>query len=159
MIRIMLAAALALALSLPAAAQPVPEDPVQDYQAAAELWRAGERERAAYLFYRGQLRGRLDVTARPDLDPSGRPALYASLNDVLGVPINGWLGGDVDLWVATMTRALDWAREEGDPFTPRAEHPQAYDAVLGGLEGLIAQVDEGRGTIRAQREAAGLENR
>ena len=138
---------------------PLAEHPAGDYERAAREFETGDKAEATCLFYRGQYRFRVHLAARPDLPPSGDPALMASLNDVLGRTINEWAGGDPDVWVDAMECALDWAQENDDPFTPKAEFASAHEATAEGLAGLVETVRSSKEEIRAERAARGLENR
>lgn len=157
----LLAVAPAAAQQRPAVAAPGAQSghPAEDYRQAAELFRAGRHEEATYLFYRGQLRFRVNLTARPGLAPDGDPALFASLSEVVGRPINEWAFGDVPALAATLDRVLAWQAGNDDPFTLKAEFSAAHAQVRAGLEGLKVQVLRERESIRAQRRANGLPNR
>lgn len=155
-----------LALTLPAAAlaqisvdEPVAGHPAGDYRRAAELFEAGSREQAVCLFYRGQYRFRVHLAARPELAPSGDPALFASLNEVVGRPLNEWAGGDPQTWAEAIACALDWARGNDDPFTPKAEFASEHARVVEGLAGLLDHVRNSADEIAAERAARGLPNR
>lgn len=151
-------AALGLLLAWPAMAQTAGH-PVEDYQRASALFREGKGDEATYWFYRGQLRARIHLAARPDLPPDGDPALFASLNETVGRPINQWAFGDVPGAVATIRRVLAWHSANDDPFTPKAQFPAAHVRVHAGLEGLVAKMLADQDRIREQRKANGLPNR
>ncbi|MEL6919680.1 MAG: hypothetical protein AAFO77_01460 [Pseudomonadota bacterium] len=154
------AVCLAVALSIGGAkAQSVSENPFDQIQRAAELFGAGQRDEAAYLYYIAQLRVRIYIEARPDLPPSGAPALAGSLFEVVGRPINEWIGGDVDEWVSIMDRVLAWHAANDDAITPKATYGDAHRTIVSGLRSFRNQVDGDRESIRAQREANGLPNR
>lgn len=143
----------------PAPLPPPSGHPAEDYRRAADLFRAGRREEATELFYRGQLRARVHLAARPDLPPSGDPALFASLNESLGRPINEWAAGDLPMLVAALDRVLAWHAANDDPHTPKASFPEAHASVRAGLERLRAYFADNADDIRAQRRANGLPNR
>ena len=135
------------------------QHPAQYFRAAADLFAAGRREEAAFVFYLGQLRFRTHLRARPGLPPDGDPALFAALSETVGRPINGWLGGDVALWVAVMDAALAADARDPDRFTPPSQFPEATRAVRDGLRALRDQTAANADAIRRERAARGLENR
>src|SRR5688572_1362555 len=63
------------------------EHPVTYYMLASRLFEGGQKDKAVFWFYAGQLRYRFHLSASPNLPPDGDPALFASLNSVLGQPI------------------------------------------------------------------------
>lgn len=133
--------------------------PAEDYRRAADLFRRGQRDEATYWFYRGQLRYRIHLAARPELKADGDPALFASLGEVVGRPVNEWAFGDVPGLARTLDRVLAWHAANDDPFTPKARYGPAHASVRAGLEALRRDSLAGQDRIRAQRTANGLANR
>lgn len=78
-------------------------------QLADVLWRAGDRERAAFWFYIFQSRTRAWVVEDPD--PSRYPAARTSLNEEWGKPINEWIGSDVNAWHDLAARAISYEKK------------------------------------------------
>ncbi|MEO1746017.1 MAG: hypothetical protein AAFR13_05750 [Pseudomonadota bacterium] len=148
-------------MSIPSgsAAQSTRENPFDQIQRAAELFGAGKRDEATYLYYVAQLRVRIYLEARPDLDPSGEPALAGALFDVVGRPINEWAFGDVDAVIAVMDRVLAWHAANDDQVTPKASNAQAHLTIVEGLRSFRDQIAADPEGIRAQRRANGLPNR
>lgn len=154
---------LALVLATPLSAQtldpgPVTPTPWDDYILAAETFNAGDRVLGGCLFYRGQFRARLLLTAQPNLPPDGGPALFAALQEQVGRPINEWLAGDREDWINAMTCARDWAVANDDPDVPRARFPRVHADTLAGFNGLIDSIPPSE-ELRATRDANGLPNR
>lgn len=133
--------------------------PADDYRMAAQLFTAGRRDEATYLFYLGQFRFRVYLLARPNLPPSGDRALFASLSESVGRPINEWAYGDVPRLVSTLDRVIAAAASRDDPYTPRAQFPAAHAEALAGLQRLRSQTLAQRAFIHQQRERNGLPNR
>ena len=155
---------MACGMTVPARAQDAAPDvpaghPLLDYQRAIVLFGEGKRDEATYWFYRGQLRFRIHLAARPDLPEDGDPALFASLNEVAGRPVNEWAFGDVAGMAAILGRVLAWHAANDDPFTPKAQFPAAHMQVQAGLESFRAKVLADRDSIRAERTRNGLLNR
>jgi hypothetical protein len=133
--------------------------PFEEYRHAAELFRQGDREQAVFLFYRGQLRARIHLAARPELPRDGDPALFASLSEAVGRPINEWAFGDIPALAGILDRVLAWHAANDDPFTPKSRFGAAHAEVRRGLAGLRRQIVAEQESIRAQRRANGLANR
>ena len=136
--------------------------PAEDYQLAAQLFAETDENQkyvATCLFYRGQYRARVHLRARPDLPQSGDPALYSSLNSSLGGTINRWAAGNVKKWADAMECALNWAKENDDPFTPKAEFSDVHQSMQQGFETFIDSIRGQADDIKKNREANGLENR
>jgi hypothetical protein len=133
--------------------------PADDYKHAMALFKAGQRDEAVYVFYRGQLRYRIYLRAHPNLKPDGDPALFASLNEIVGRPINEYAFGDIPALAETIDRVLAWEAANDDPYTPKAQYAAAHAEVSAGLQSLRNQIVQQREQIRAQRRAANLPNR
>jgi len=64
------------------------EPPFNYYGYAGQLWAAGEKDKAVFWMYAGQLRFRFLLMTEPKADPSGDPALFASLRiRRMGLPL------------------------------------------------------------------------
>lgn len=133
--------------------------PVQMYKQAERLFKAGDRDEAAFWFYAGQLRYRVHLAARPNLPPDKDPAVFASMNATLGQQINEYIAGDPAAWEAVIQRALDWDARTPNHFTPKARYASAYRNIRSGLEEMRAYIHANHDLIRRERAAAGLENR
>jgi hypothetical protein len=135
------------------------QHPAAYYQRAAQMFGAGKKDDAVFVFYLGQLRYRAHLSARRDLKPDGDPALFASLSEVVGRPLNEYAFGDIPALTRTIDAVLAYDRANPDPFTPPASFPQAYAGVRDGLGAMRAQVLKDADKIRATRRSNGLENR
>lgn len=122
---------------------------------AAKLFSEGEKDRATFWFYAGQLRFRSYLAANPDIDPSGGPALFASLMETVGRPINEHAFGDIPRLASILGEVLEWDEADPDPALPPESHRETRD----GLAALRDQIQRDAAKIRAQREANGLPNR
>ncbi len=122
---------------------------------AATLFSEGEKNRATFWFYAGQLRFRSYLAANPDVDPTGGPALFASLMETVGRPINEYAFGDIPHLVSILDEVLEWDEADPDPALPAETHRDIRE----GLAALRDQTRRDTAKIRAQREANGLPNR
>ncbi|HEX8168132.1 MAG TPA: hypothetical protein VF601_20385 [Beijerinckiaceae bacterium] len=173
--RIAVLAALVLAtLAGPAAAagDPVPaparssdaaverQHPAEHFRRAAALFRAGDRDRAVFWFYLGQLRYRVHLAARQgQLDPSGDPALFSSLMQAVGGPINRYAFGDVPALARTIDEVLAWDDAHPDGFTPKDRFAAERADIRKGLTAMRDEALATREEIRASRIRNGLQNR
>lgn len=161
-------AALLACLAVPAAAQtaidisgyPLGAHPANDYELAMQVMNGGDPLAGACIFYRGQFRYRVYLSANPEAVAQGEDALFGALSESVGRPINEYVGGAKDEWLAVLDCGLDFARTGDDPVTPRARHPEAWAAQVAGFQELRDMVAaQSAEDLRAQRDAAGLPNR
>lgn len=133
--------------------------PLAMFQTAIEVFEAGQKEEAVYLFYLGQLRWRRYINARPNLPPDQDRALFAAMQDVIGRPINEWAFGDMDWLIATL-RALD-AHDAATPdrLTPATRFADVHAQSRKGFAAFIDMLEDQADAFRAERTANGLENR
>jgi hypothetical protein len=148
------------------AADPLPradalngQHPAAYYQAAAELFFAGQRPDAVFLFYLGQLRFRTHLAARPNLPPDRDRAVFASLSESVGRPINEWAFGDVFGLVRTLDAVLTYDAQSPDAFTRPAEFPVPTRDIRAGLRVMRDELIRRADDIRRERAARGLANR
>ncbi len=165
----LMGASLALA-PLPAAAQSpgalsaasalAGEHPAGYYKKAGELFGAGRKDDAVFIFYLGQLRYRVHLQARnAELKPDGDPALFASLSEVVGRPLNEYAFGDIPVLAKTLDAVLAYDQKNPDTFTPPARFAAAHERTRAGLAAMRTQLLQQADSIRTQRKKNGLENR
>ncbi len=136
------------------------QHPAAYYQKAIEVFQAGRRDDAVFLFYLGQLRFRTHLAARRGkLKPDADAAVFSSFSEVVGRPINVYAFGDISALARTIDAVLAFDRANPDRFTPPGEFPQAHANIRKGLVSMRAQVLQQADSIRAQRRKNGLENR
>jgi len=136
------------------------QHPAGYYKKAMELFGAGRRDDAVFIFYLGQLRYRVHLQARMgELKPDADPALFGALSETVGRPINQYAFGDIPALAKTLDTVLAWDRANPDSFTPPARYPAAYVTVRSGLSKMRGQLIEQAPAIRAERTKNGLENR
>jgi hypothetical protein len=153
-------AAPAMALEAQAVAAPLlTEHPVALFQEAMALWDRDQPEASVFLFYLAQLRWRRYMQARPDLPPDQDAALFGALHARFGPVVNGWAFGDLDGLVTTLNAVADFDATAPDPLTPRETHGALHDSALAGFRAFVESIARDAETIRAHRQANGLENR
>jgi hypothetical protein len=135
------------------------QHPAEYYRRAARLFGSGRKDDAIFVFYLGQLRYRVHLSARRDLKADGDPALFASLSEVVGRPLNEYAFGDIPALARTIDAVLAYDKANPDRFTPPASFPQAYAGVREGLGAMRTQMLTDADKIRATRRRNGLENR
>ena len=144
----------------PEAAKLNGQHPAAYYKAAAEMFGAGRKDEAVFIFYLGQLRYRVHLQARlPELKPDGDPALFGSLSETVGRPINQYAFGDLPALSKTIDAVLAWDSANPDSFTPPDRYAGVYNSTRNGLVQMRTQLLQQADSIRAQRKANGLENR
>ena len=122
------------------------QHPLVEYETTMALMEKGEFDEAVYCFYRGQLRYRIHLAARPDLDPSADPALFGSLNGFIGAIVNGHAQSDLPSLVETIDEVLKWHESSKDLFTPKDQFPEAHEQQREGLKRLQEQFAESAGS-------------
>jgi hypothetical protein len=132
--------------------------PADYYVYANQLWAAGNKDKAVFWFYAGQLRYRFHLLANPGADPSGDPALFASLQDTIGRPINLYAGSDLKKWIQEIDAVLAWDEATANGFTSKANHKSELQKARGGLAELRDYLATHGDEIRKQREQQGVGN-
>jgi hypothetical protein len=135
------------------------DHPAGYYRRAADLFRAGRRDEAVFVFYLGQLRYRTHLAARPELPRDRDAAAFASLSEVVGRPVNEYAFGDIPALDRTLRAVMAYDAAHPDAFTPPDRYPQASRSVREGMERFRQKIVAERDSIRAQRVANGLANR
>lgn len=135
------------------------QHPILEYQTTLALLRDKKYEEATYCFYRGQLRWRIHLSARPDLNPSGDPTLFGSFNALVGKIVNEWAFSYIPLVVSTMDEVLAWHAANDDELTPKATFSHAHKSQVAGMQRLRDSTVETADDIRKTRTQNGLENR
>ena len=131
--------------------------PAEYYQRSMSLFQAGRRDEAVFLFYLGQLRYRLYLTANPTLPKDRDPALFASLSEVVGRPLNEYAFGDIPTLARIIDAVLAYDEAHPDRFTSAT--PQQRHGVREGLKQMRSTILAKADDIRAQRVKNGLQNR
>jgi hypothetical protein len=108
----------------PAVQELAGQHPAEYYKRAGELFKAGKKDEAVFIFYLGQLRYRTHLLAKRDLDPTGDPAIFASLSEMAGKPINQYAFGDIPSLARTIDAVLAYDTASPDTFTSPSEFPK-----------------------------------
>ncbi|WP_255576287.1 hypothetical protein [Comamonas sp. Y33R10-2] len=90
------------------------------------LFKAGQKDEAAFWFYAGQLRARFD--ANRCADPTARPAVDV-MNQNFGGPINRYLFQDLDNAQALIAKVVEWDRRTPYAYDPRWINLHGVQAV------------------------------
>ncbi|MGK2858817.1 MAG: hypothetical protein ACSLFQ_16590 [Thermoanaerobaculia bacterium] len=135
------------------------DHPAVYYVLASKLFSGDRKDESIFWFYAGQLRYRFHLAAHPELPKEGDPALLASLSEAVGKPINEYAFGDIEVLDATLEKVKSWDDETPNGYTSKTEYAAAWKSTREGMEQLVVYVRANGNKIRAQRTAAGLENR
>ncbi len=133
--------------------------PAGYYRRAAEMFGAGRRDEAVFVFYLGQLRFRTHLAARPELPRDGDAAVFTSLSEVVGQPINEYAFGDIPALDRTLKAVMAYDAAHPDAFTPPDRYPQATRTVRAGMDVLRQRIVADADQIRESRRHNGLTNR
>ncbi len=135
----------------------LPNEPPSNYYGyAGRLWAAGEKDKAVFWLYAGQLRFRFLLLTEPKADPSGDPALFASLQETIGTPINVYAGADTGKWVSQINAVLKWDSDTPNGFTSKTKFSQQWKEARNGLVQLRDYIASHGDEIRKQREQQGI---
>jgi hypothetical protein len=135
------------------------QHPAEYYKRAGELFKAGKKDDAVFVFYLGQLRYRTFLLAKPGGDPTGDPAIFTSLSQVIGKPINQYAFGDIPALARTIDAVLAYDTATPDTFIPAAEFAKINADVRNGLTAMKTKMLAEAERIKADRVKNGLENR
>lgn len=135
------------------------DHPAGYYRRAADLFGAGRRDEAVFVFYLGQLRYRTHLAARPELPRDRDAAAFASLSEVVGRPINEYAFGDLPALDRTLKAVMAYDAAYPDSFTPPARYPEASRRIRDGMETFRRKLITDAEQIRAARVRNGLTNR
>jgi hypothetical protein len=120
--------------------------PVNYYMYAGRLWGEGEKDKALFWLYVGQLRFRFLLSTEPHADPSGGPALFESLQATIGEPINLYASSNTKNWVDQINSALQWDQSNPNGVTSKTRYSKQWEEVRGGLvklrDYIVAHADE-----------------
>ena len=132
------------------------EAPSNFYGYAGRLWAAGEKDKAVFWMYAGQLRFRFLLLTEPNADPSGDPALFASLQETIGTPINAYAGADTGKWVTQINAVLKWDSDTPNGFTSKTKFSHQWTEARNGLVKLRDYIATHGDEIRKQRDQQGV---
>ena len=135
------------------------QHPAEYYKRAGELFAAGKKDDAVFVFYLGQLRYRTFLLAKPGGDPTGDPTIFASLSQVTGKPINQYAFGDIPGLARTIDAVLAYDTAHPDTFISPTEFAKINADVRNGLTVMKTKMLTEADRIKADRVKNGLENR
>lgn len=107
-------------------------NPTTLYALSNALFQLNEKEEAAFWFYVGQLRARID--ANISMDKSAGQAVGV-LNDHFGPQINQYTFGNLDQLTETVAKVLEFVRSNEETYDRRWINLHGMEAVISGLEG------------------------
>lgn len=116
-------------------ANPNDYNPTALYALSDALFQLNEKEAAAFWFYVGQLRARID--ANISMDKSAGQAVGV-LNNYFGPQINQYTFSDLDQLTETVIKALEFVKNNEETYDRRWINLHGMEAVISGLEGKNA---------------------
>lgn len=105
------------------------------YVLSQVLFKAGQREEAAFWFYAGQLRARFD--ANRCTDTTARQAVDV-MNQSYGGPINRYLFQDLSKAQELISKVVDWDRKTPYAYDPRWINLHGIQAVQAAKDPQLA---------------------
>lgn len=102
------------------------------YALSKALFDRGEKDDAAFWFYAGQLRARIDANICADV--SARQAV-AVLNQTYGTPINQYTFGDIAKLEKLVPKVVEWERTTPYEYDRRWINLHGMGAMISGLGG------------------------
>jgi hypothetical protein len=99
--------------------------PMAYYVYSGRLAHEGDKERALFWYYVGELRYRFYLAVYPDLPPDGAPALFGSLHQSAAQTIAD-PKVDKAMSITQFKRALDWDETHENTVTSKKAHRKAW---------------------------------
>ncbi len=117
---------------------------------AGELYRAGEKTDAAFLFYLAQLRWSVARIARPEGEQPEKA--FDTLNVAIGKPINGEMMADYEQMAAALKAARAFEKAHPDSYAPKAQFGPAWTSTFEEFEEFIVYVESEAVTARMRKK-------
>ncbi|HWZ63569.1 MAG TPA: hypothetical protein VNX02_11140 [Steroidobacteraceae bacterium] len=126
------------------------------YAYAGRLWRDGEKDRAVFWLYVGEVRFRFLLLTEPNADPSGDPALFGAMRETIGRPIMTYASSDVEKWSKEIDAALQWDQSNQNGFTSKSRFNKQWEEARSSLvktrDYIVAHADD----IQKKRTQEGI---
>jgi hypothetical protein len=116
--------------------------PMAYYLYSARLAREGDKERALFWYYVGELRYRFYLAVNPDLPTDGALALFGSLHQSLGQTVADPHQIDKAMSITEFKRALDWDATNENKVTSKTTHHKAWLSVRATLRDELGITDD-----------------
>jgi len=135
------------------------QHPVVYYLLASKLYEEGKKDESVFWFYAGQLRFRFLLAAHPEIEPAKGQEVFATMTQQVGTTINIWAFGDLPALEKTLADVAAWDEKTPNGFTSKKDFAKQWAETRDGMQTMAKYIHENGDKIRAQRSAAGLENR
>jgi hypothetical protein len=122
--------------------------PMAYYLYSARLAHEGDKERALFWYYIGELRYRFYLAVNPDLSPDGAPALFGSLHQSVGQSVADPKQIDRATSIKEFKQALDWDAANENKVTSKRVHHKAWLTVRANLTDELEMTDDIKQTTR-----------
>jgi hypothetical protein len=107
--------------------------PMAYYLYAGRLAHEGDKERALFWYYVGELRYRFYVAVNPNLPPDGGAALFSSLHQSVGQTVADPHQIDKAMSITEFKRALEWDASNVNAVTSKKAHHKEWLNVRASL--------------------------
>ena len=115
--------------------------PMAYYVYSGRLAHEGDKGRALFWYYVGELRYRFYLAVNPDLSPDGAPALFGSLHQSVGQAVADPKQIDRATSVKEFKQALDWDATNDNKVTSKKAHHKAWLNVRADLTDELGMTD------------------
>lgn len=132
--------------------------PAAYLQLAGELFEQGDKDRAALMYYVGQIRYRAYINTLPVAEAAAEEARYKTLQTAIGDEINQYAARNLDKWIKLLDNAVAWHKQHPNEFLPKADYSLLYELTIYNFNKLRKYITENKEYIRTHRTAQGLVN-
>ncbi|HJR13742.1 MAG TPA: hypothetical protein VJ833_07570 [Rhodanobacteraceae bacterium] len=123
---------------------------------SATLWGNGERDKALFWFYVGELRYRFCLKAMQSGAPACDAALFGSLHQEIGSQINLYAGSNPDNYIAQINKALNWDASNPNGYTSKTGYSSDWESTRAGLQELSDYIKTHKAELLAARQQNGV---
>ncbi|WOE75605.1 hypothetical protein [Alterisphingorhabdus coralli] len=132
--------------------------PLDYYVLALRLFEAGEKERATFWYYAGQLRWRVRLSCVEGIAPDGEQALFSSMNYQVGDTVNRYIGGYPSRWSKIIRDVAKWDENAANTYDYGQNCAAQNAEQRQGMLGLADNIDRNRDKLMQSRAQNGLPN-
>lgn len=134
------------------------QHPAAYFDFAQAVWKKGDKQRAAIMFYVGQIRYRAYLNTLPEIQAVAEEQKYEALKSQLGEDINQYAGRNLDNWIRMLDAAVQWHNDNPSVFLPKEDYRLLYELTLYNFNQLRDYIAKNKKFIREQRAQQGLPN-
>lgn len=134
------------------------QHPAAYFEFAKTLQKKGDMDRAAIMYYVGQIRYRAYLNTLPEAEAAAEERKYEALKSVMGEDINKYAGRNLDNWIRILDAAVQWHNDNPSVFLPKEDYRLLYELTIYNFNQLRDYITKNKEFIRQQRAQQGLPN-